>query len=41
MFCDMSGSLHGNFVLIMHFTSWTISPTALNLVHQNKIYWHH
>jgi len=41
MFCDMSGSLHGIFVLIKHFTSWTISPTAPTLVQQNKIYLRH
>ena len=37
-FFFMLGSLHGIFVLIKHFISWTGSPTALNLVHQNKIY---
>jgi len=41
MFCNTSGSLLGNFVLTKHFTSWTISSTALTLVHQNKIYLRH
>ena len=41
LFCDMSGSLRVNFVLIKHFTSWTIRPTALTLEHQNRIYLHY